>query len=174
MLEHTHQTEISKKIFVDLPLKCQIFGIIISETLPNYFKSCRGLIVGNDLFSWILLLSPCLGLVVRSGCAQQPGSVAQSGLVCVCLPPCHRGPLWGRGKQGLWVPAQMSSIHFPTSTYGGPLSSATEAEVMQFVGMSCHFHKLSNPLRPGKEQHEGRPSHRIQVARMLCECLCPS
>lgn len=66
--------------------------------------------------------------------------------------PVPRRPQQGRGERGLRVPAQMSSIHFPTSAYGGPLSSATEAEVMQFVGMSCHFTNCPSHWGPGQQK----------------------
>ena len=76
----------------------------------------------------------------------------------------QRAPARVKGGRGLMVPAQMSSIHFPTSAYGGPLSSATEAEVMQFVGMSRHFHKLPIPQRPRAPTKEDK-------ARAACCCF---
>ncbi len=63
-----------------------------------------------------------------------------------------RRPQQGRGERGLRVPAQMRSIHFPSSAYGGPLSSATEAEVMQFVGMSCHFTNCPSHWDTGQQK----------------------
>lgn len=53
----------------------------------------------------------------------------------------------------------MRSIHFPPSpAYGGPLSAATEAEVMQFVGMSCHLANCPSHRgpQPAKRQGEAR------------------
>ena len=80
-------------------------------------------------------------------------------------PVPQRAPARVKGGRGLMVPAQMSSIHFPASAYGGPLSSATEAGVMQFVGMSRHFHKLPIPQRPRAPTKEDK-------ARAACCCWC--
>ncbi|MEQ2239397.1 hypothetical protein ILYODFUR_004051 [Ilyodon furcidens] len=85
--------------------------------------------------------------------------------------PLPRRPQQGRGGRELGVPAQMSSIHFPTSAYGGPLSTATEAEMMQFVGMSCHFHKLSNPQRPWPAEDKQGQLVVLHDTHTCCSCV---
>lgn len=72
--------------------------------------------------------------------------------VCVGLGATEAPAGSGGWERGLGVPAQMRSIHFPASAYGGPLSSATEAEVMQFVGMPCHFTNRPSHWDPGQQK----------------------
>lgn len=64
----------------------------------------------------------------------------------VCVGPgATEGPsrVGGAGVSGCqhkWDP-----FISPLRAYGGPLSSAAEAELMQFVGMSCHFTQTARP-----------------------------
>lgn len=93
---------------------------------------------------------------------QQGGGQAEGGLVCLCRTRCHGGPSRvGRGGdcwRGDSRGASINEIHsFPPSlAYGGPLSTATEAEVMQFVGMSCHLANCPSHRGPRPAEDKGR------------------
>lgn len=55
----------------------------------------------------------------------------------------------------------MSPIHFLPWAYGMSLSSATEAEVMQFVGMSCHSTNYLSHWAPRKQQKPEKGSQKL-------------
>lgn len=58
----------------------------------------------------------------------------------------------------------MSLIHFLPLAYGMPLSSVTEAEVMQFVGMSCPAQTLHPAEPPRKQQKPGKGSRELPAS----------
>lgn len=90
----------------------------------------------------------------------------KAAMTCRRLWGGRRGGRWGGcglvgGRWGPEWTMEMSPIHRWIWAYGATLSSATEAEVMQFVGMSCHFSGSPSTHKQQRARREGR-SHTRQ------------